>query len=263
MTESGRRACVAVVPAASQGLGLAIATELSRSGCRVAICSRNQESIERAAGMVSAETGGIVLPAAVDVTDGPSVDRWIGNVRETLGPPQILVTNSGGPALATILESTDADFRAAFDLVFFSALRLARAVLPGMRELGWGRIVSVSSYSARQPLAKLGPSVASRGALLGTLKLLADEVGGSGITVNSVLVGPVATDRVVELAKAEARAKGTAVELELKVLGGVGVVGRLGHAREVASMVLFLCSDEAGFVTGSAIPVDGGAIKSL
>ncbi len=254
---------VAIVPAASQGIGFAVAAELCRAGCLVAICSRNKDRIASAADAISAQTGGTVMPAVVDITDAYDLERWFREVQGALGAPHILVMNSGGPPPATFMESTDAAYIAALELVFFSSIRLTRLVLPGMREAGWGRIVSISSFSARSPLAQLAPSVASRCALLGVLKLLAREVGTSGITVNSILTGPVATERIVELAEAQAGSNGTSIEQELKILGNAGVLGRLGSPEEIAAVVAFLCTDQAAFLTGAAIPVDGGAISTL
>jgi 3-oxoacyl-[acyl-carrier protein] reductase len=252
---------VAIVPAASQGIGLAVATELSRAGCAVGFCSRNEDRIAQAADAISAQTGGTVMATAVDITDAYDQQRWMRKVQDVLGTPQIIILNSGGPPPATFMESTESEYLAALELVFFSAIRLIRLVLPGMREAGWGRIVSISSFSARSPLAELAPSVASRGALLGVLKLLSREVGTSGITVNSILTGPVATERIVELAQAEGN--GTSIERELKALGNAGVLGRLGAPEEIAAVVAFLCTDQAAYMTGAAIPVDGGAIATL
>jgi 3-oxoacyl-[acyl-carrier protein] reductase len=257
----GRR--VALVPAASQGLGLACAHALARSGATVAMCSRRPDRIRAAADQVAATTGATVLAAAVDLTSAEAISAWVAEVTATAGPPLILVANAGGPPPATAAGSTDDDFAGAFDLVFYSAIRLIRAVLPGMRAAGWGRIVSLSSYSARQPVPSLGPSAAARGALLGVLKLLAAETGPDGITVNTVLTGPTATDRITELAAAQAAQSGEDVAARLATLGAAAVLRRLGEPDEIAALTAFLCSPDASFITGAAIPADGGAIASI
>jgi len=207
--------------------------------------------------------GARVLARAVDLLDEPSIDYWVDDVRSALGPPQILVLNSGGPRACTILSATDEDFQSAFDLVFYSAMRLIRSVVDDMTAANWGRIVSISSFTARQPLRELAPSVAARDALLGILKLLAAELGPRNITVNSVLVGPVATDRLLELAAAQGKAQGAPVEVVLETLGQSGVMRRVGQPAEVASTVGYLCSRSASFITGVALPVDGGAIRTV
>ncbi len=209
------------------------------------------------------ESGGTVLAAPVDLLDPPGIDRWVDGVRSALGPPQILVLNSGGPRLRTILSATDEDFQSGFELVFFSAMRLIRSVVDDMSAASWGRIVSISSFSARQPLGELAPSVAARDALLGALKLLAAELGPRNITVNSVLVGPVATDRLLELAVAQGKAQGVAPGVVLDALGQSGALGRVGQPAEVASAVAYLCSHSASYITGAALPVDGGAIRTV
>jgi 3-oxoacyl-[acyl-carrier protein] reductase len=253
---------VALVPAASQGLGLAVAKELVRRGCAVAICARDTGRL-RAAEESLRQTGAMVLTRAVDLLDGPGIAEWVDEVRSALGPPQILVLNSGGPRVRTILSTTDEDFQSAFDLVFFSAMRLIRSVVDDMTAANWGRIVSISSFTARQPLGELAPSVAARDALLGTLKLLAAELGPRNITVNSVLVGPVATDRLLELAARQSKAQGSPMEVVLETLGQSGVMRRVGQPAEVASAVGYLCSRSASFITGAALPVDGGAIRTI
>ena len=137
MTDNGPRGRVALVPAASQGLGYAIASELARAGCRVAICSRDQTRIDLAAAAIAKDTGAEVRPAAVDLLDSSALTRWVEDVRTAIGSPEILIANCGGPPPLAVRDTSDRDFAASFDLVFFSAMRLIRAVLPGMLEAGW------------------------------------------------------------------------------------------------------------------------------
>jgi 3-oxoacyl-[acyl-carrier protein] reductase len=254
---------VALVPASSDGIGLACAHALAQAGATVAMCSRRHDRVTAAAAQVAAATGATTLASAVDLTSADAIDGWVAEVISEAGPPLILVANAGGPRPATAEASTDEDFAAAFSLVFYSAVRLIRAVLPGMRAARWGRIVSLSSFSARQPVSSLGPSAAARGALLGVLKLLAAEIGPDGITVNTVLTGPTATDRVVELANAQAAHTGQDAADQLAALAQAAVLGRLGQPDEIASAAAFLCSPAASFITGAAIPVDGGSIRAL
>jgi 3-oxoacyl-[acyl-carrier protein] reductase len=252
---------VALVPASTRGIGRAIATELAMRGASVAICARSRLQAAEAAGEIEKVSGARVQSQAVDLCDAEQIRDWVYNSTKTLGSPDILVLNSGGPPLSAASSAGDDDFRTALDLVFLSAVRLLRYVTPAMVDAGWGRVVSVSSFSARQPVAMLAPSVAARGALLGHLKMLANELGSTGITVNSLLVGPVATDRVVDLARAQGGAAGAGDALAS--LAAMTVVGRLGRPEEIAALVSFLCSEAASYITGTAIPADGGAIRAV
>ena len=226
------------------------------------MCARNGDQAAEAAREIREATGARVISEAVDLSDPGQIESWAGSTTAALGTPDILILNSGGPSPSSASGASDSDFTAAFELVFLSAVRLLRHVVPGMIDAGWGRVISVSSFSARQPIDMLGPSVAARGALLGHLKVVANELGPAGLTVNSLLVGPVATDRVLELAQAQGR-NSDGADSALASLAQMTAMNRLGTPDEVAALATFLCSDGAGFMTGAAIPVDGGAIRCV
>lgn len=241
---------VALVTGASKGIGRAIAEALSGEGATVAIASRSRERIEETAGDIGAE------PFVHDSRDLDGAPWLVRNVEERLGPIDVLVTNTGGPppnpdALGFSREQWEDAYR---DLVL-SPMALIEAAVPGMRERGFGRIVSVSSTSVREPIAPLMLSNAHRSATLAAFKTLARQLAGDGITLNTILTGRVATDRLKEnygsLEAAEAAAKEQVP------------AGRLGTVEELAAVAAFLCSGPASYVTGEAIRVDGGMTASV
>jgi 3-oxoacyl-[acyl-carrier protein] reductase len=246
----GLKGRVALVMGASRGLGRAIAAALAREGARVAIASRTRESIEAAA----AEIDGEVMPFVADAAD---LDRLAGlpdEVEAALGPIEILVTNSGGPSLGGSLFHGVDEWERAYRSLVLAPRELAGAVVPGMRERGWGRIVNVGSSSTREPIPGLNLSNAHRMAAVGFLKTLATEVAADGVTVNTVATGRFATERLasnygsMEAAEAAARDQVPAA--------------RLGRPEEYGDLVAFLCSERAAYITGVVIPIDGGMLKS-
>jgi 3-oxoacyl-[acyl-carrier protein] reductase len=254
---------VAIVSAASEGLGKATALRLAREGARVAICARNHAALDRAASEIAAVSGGqppLAIPT--DLTDPAAIERFVAQVVAELGPPAILVTNTGGPPSGPVLSFSDTQWQAAFDLVFFSALRLIRLVVPHMQAAGWGRVVAISSVSVKQPLDALVLSNASRSALQAFLKTLATQLAPQGITVNNVGPGPIATNRMIQLIEG-ATQRGMSLEEARESWIREIPIGRLGEAEELADMVAFLCSANASFVTGTFIPVDGGRVRGL
>jgi 3-oxoacyl-[acyl-carrier protein] reductase len=241
---------VALVMGASRGLGRAIAGSLAREGAKVAIASRSQDSIEAAA----AEIGGGTAPFVADATDLKRLAELPGEVEAALGPIEILIANSGGPPLGGALDHELDEWEQAYRSLVLAPRVLTGAVVPGMRERGWGRIVNVGSGSTREPIAGLNLSNAHRMAAVGFLKTLAREVAGDGITVNTVATGTFATDRLadpsgsLEPAEAAARERVPA--------------GRLGRPEEYGDLVAFLCSERAAYITGTTIPIDGGLLNS-
>ena len=254
---------VAVVLASTDGLGLAAARALVSEGARVAISGRDAWRLDQAR-LSLAECGtGEVFGECVDVTDGAALDAHLNAVRERWGTVDVLVTNAGGPPPGTAAEVTDEALDAAFELTLKSALRAVRAVLPGMRAQGWGRVVALTSSAVRQPIAGLALSNSLRAGLTGWLKTLASEVAADGVLVNSICTGMFDTARLHELIELRAQKNGRGVDEERAALAAQIPVGRIGRLEEFGSVVAFLASERASFLNGVALPLDGGASRSL
>jgi 3-oxoacyl-[acyl-carrier protein] reductase len=242
---------VALVMGASQGIGRAIAAALAREGARVAIASRARERLEEAAG----EIGERATPFVADTEDSGRLAALPGEVAEALGPVEILVANTGGPPFGAALEHDLAEWERAYRSLVLAPRILAGAIVPGMRERGWGRIVNVGSTSTIEPIPGLNLSNSHRMAAVGFLKTLANEVAADGITVNTVATGRFATERLADaggsLEQAEAAAR---TEIP---------AARLGRPEEYGDLVAFLCSERASYVTGAVIPIDGGRLRSV
>lgn len=244
----GKRAAVA---AASAGLGLASAHTLATAGARVAICGRNVERLERAVARLRSDGGDVIgLTADVSTTDGAT--DFVDRARAELGGIDILVPNAGGPA-AGGFGAIDLDgYRAAVELNMLSTVAMCKAAVPAMQAQGWGRVVAITSISVRQPIEQLILSNTARAGLTGFLKTLALEVAGDGVTVNSVQPGSHETERLRERYGGDLTAAAAAVPTKV-----------LGRPEDFGAVVGFLCSDQARFITGAAIPVDGGAHRGL
>lgn len=254
---------IALVGGASSGLGLAIARELAREGCTVAMVARGRERLEQAAADVTREARHRALPIAGDVSVPGEAERIACAATEAFGAIDILVANAGGPPATTFADATEAQYAAAIEQNLLGSIRMARACVPEMRERRWGRVLFVSSMAAKQPLGGLLLSNTARAGLLGFAKTLANEVARDGVLVNTVLPGHFDTPRAVELARMRAERDGRPVEQLLVERARSVPVGRLGDAREFAAVVAFLASERASFVTGTAIQVDGGQVASL
>jgi 3-oxoacyl-[acyl-carrier protein] reductase len=241
---------VALVMGASRGLGRAIAAALAREGARVAISSRSRERLEEAAAEIDGDV--VVIPADAAETD--ALARLPAEVEERLGPVEILVLNTGGPPLGGALDHELADWQTAYRSLVLAPRVLTGAVVPGMRERGWGRIVNVGSSSTREPILRLNLSNSHRMAAVGFLKTLAREVAADGITVNTVATGRFATDRLASNASSIEAAEAAARE-EVPA-------GRLGRPEEYGDLVAFLCSERAAYLTGAVVPLDGGLLRS-
>ena len=242
---------VALVMGASKGIGEAIAVALAREGARVAIASRSRERIEATAEAIGDGTA----PFVADATDLERLAALPAEVEADLGPIEILVANSGGPPLGGALDHEPDEWERAYRSLVLAPRVLAGAVVPGMRERGWGRIVNVGSLSTREPIPGLNLSNAHRMAAVGFLKTLSREVAADGITVNTVATGRFATDRTAELNGSMEQAEAAARE-EVPA-------GRLGTVAEYGDLVAFLCSERAAYITGTVIPIDGGLLRSV
>jgi 3-oxoacyl-[acyl-carrier protein] reductase len=255
----GIRGKVALVTGASEGLGLATARALAGEGVELAIAARRADKLRKAAEEICSATGAEVLALPCDVTDRAAVTLLVEEVARRLGPVEILVANSGGPKPGSFGDSTWDDWREAFAKVVGPLHHLASAVLPAMKEACWGRIVAIQSVSIRQPVESLLLSNALRPAAAALAKGLAAEVAALGITVNVVGPGPSRTGRILELGRF--RRPGLDDEELAKTLGEGLPIRRLVEPDEVAAAVAWLCSNQAAGVTGTFLPVDGGAIR--
>jgi 3-oxoacyl-[acyl-carrier protein] reductase len=245
---SGR---TALVLGASRGIGRGIAAALAREGVRTALASRSRERLEEAAAGIEGE----VVSFEADTSDLDRLAELPGEVEATLGPVDILVTNTGGPPLGGALDNPRGEWELAYRSLVLAPRTLVAAALPGMRERRWGRIVNVGSSSVVEPLPNLALSNAHRMATVGFLKTLAAEVAEDGVTVNTVATGRFATDRL---------ASHWASQEEMERHAHVGVpAGRLGRPEEYGDLVAFLCSERAGYLTGAVIPLDGGLLRSV
>ncbi len=247
----GLQGKVALVGGASAGIGRATAAMLAAEGARVVVTSRDQQRISAAAEEVGAAAG-----IAWDSSDLASIDPLVARIEADLGPIDILVLNTGGPpANPDPLAFTDEQWESAHRSLVRSPMALLRRVLPGMRERGWGRVINVMSSAVREPIPALMLSNAERSAALAAFKTLAREVASDGVTLNSLLPGKIDTARL-------ASNYGSAAEAEEAARRTVPAQ-RLGRPDEMASAAAFLCSDHAAYITGVALPVDGGLLHGI
>lgn len=254
---------VALVAGASKGLGRAVAQGLAAEGCHLALCARNQEALAQAAQELSAEFKVRVFTQGLDLADGQAAAAFAQEAQQRLGSVDILVNNAGGPPAGSFLDLEPAAWQKAVDLTLFSAQALTRAVLPGMRQRRWGRVVNLTSISVKQPLPGLILSNSIRAAVVGWAKTLADEVGADQVTVNNVCMGWTLTERVEELLTHRSRTQGVSREEALATVVADIPLGRVGRPEELAALVVFLASEQASYITGVSYAIDGGLCRSL
>jgi len=259
----GIRDRVAIVAASSRGLGRAVADALAAEGAKLALCSRNASAIEATARDIAARHGVEVFHRGVDVTQQDQVRNFVGDVAARFGRIDICVTNAGGPPAKTFLNITPEEWQAAVQLNLMSTVYLAREVLPHMQRQRWGRLVTITSISVKQPVDNLLLSNSVRAAVAGLAKTLANEHGKDNITVNNICPGYTLTDRLEELAGVQALAAGVGKQEILARWAADVPLGRIGKPEEFAAVVAFLCSERASYVSGVSIQVDGGRVKSL
>ena len=240
---------VALVTGGSRGIGLGIARELAAEGARVALSSRTQETLEAAASEIGA------TPFVHDTFDLDAAPALVDRVEQELGPVDVLVNNTGGPSGGDPLEFTREQWENAHRELVVAPMELIGRVVPGMRERGFGRILSVSSSAAREPIPTLMLSNSHRPGLLGGFRTLARQLAADGITFNTILPGRIATDRIMHL-------YGSLEEADAVARDEVPAA-RLGTAEEIAAAAAFLCSTRASYITGVALLVDGGLTRSV
>ena len=258
----GLRDKVALVAASSQGLGLAVARELAAEGAKLIMCARGEETLKNAAEGIVAESRAELLAVSGDLTSTDDIDRIVGSGLARFGKIDILVTNSGGPPSGTFDTLTSKDWGDAVTGLLTGVTEMSRFVLPGMKERRWGRILCITSIAARQPVEGLVLSNSIRAAVTGFAKTLSNEVAELGITVNTILPGYTATERVQDLADALARREGVdASQIRARWEKEIPM-RRLARPEEFAALAAFLVSERASYITGSAIAVDGGWIRS-
>lgn len=251
----------ALVTGASRGLGFATARGLAVEGADVAINSRNKDNLKEAYDKIKEETGQEVKVLVADVTEKDEPAEIIKVAVELLGGLDILITNSGGPPAGTFESFDDETWVKAVDLSFLSHVRLIRAALPHLRKSSTPSVLTVTSYSVKQPIPNLVLSNSIRAATVGLTKTLALELGGEGIRFNSILPAWTETERVYDLMKHRSELSGNSIEEEIKKQSATSPLGRMGTPEEFANAAIFLVSPAASYITGVMLTVDGGMYK--
>lgn len=259
----------AFVAGSSSGLGFAVAAQLLEEGCNVAICSRTSKRIESAANRLEKRFGvDRVLPLVCDVTSEEAISEALQRTIEKFGSLSLLITNAGGPPTGQVDDFSSDEWRNALDLNLVSTINLTRHALPELRRTaadpdGFARVLMISSLSAKQPIPTLYLSNVSRAGVQAFAKSLSEELGPSGITVNTILPGYTRTDRLKHLSEALSERSGDTIESIEAGWAAGSALKRIGTESEFAHAAVFLLSRPAGFITGAALCVDGGAVKSL
>ncbi|HEX3505272.1 MAG TPA: SDR family oxidoreductase [Xanthobacteraceae bacterium] len=254
----GLQDCKALVVGASKGLGKACAKSLANEGARVFISSRNAQELERAAN----EFGAAGYFAA-DVSQPQAAKRIVTEAIAALGGLDCLITNAGGPPTAPFEKAGDGDWDIAFNLNLMSAVRLIREALPALKASGRGRIVNLTGYGVKEPMTDLVVSDSVRAGVTVMAKTIASDLAPYGITVNNIAPGPIMTDRLSEILSARARQSGLTPDEQFKRLAQTIPLRRMGQPNEIGDLCAYLCSPQAGYLTGQTIVVDGGINRSI
>jgi 3-oxoacyl-[acyl-carrier protein] reductase len=254
---------VAIVAAASKGLGRAVAEELAREGASVAICSRNAAELEKVAADIHESSGRTVFHQATDVTNPAAISHFVAAVEDRFARIDICVTNSGGPPSKSFKDTRPEDWRAAVDLLLMSTVFFARETLPRMQKNKWGRFITITSSAVKQPVDGLLLSNSIRSAVTGLARTLANEYAADGITINNVCPGYTRTARLDNLAATISSRTGAAPQDIFAEWTREIPAGRIGTPQEFAAVVAFLASERASYVNGTSIAVDGGMVRNL
>lgn len=249
-----------LVTASSAGIGLGVAISLFREGANVAICGRDAERLAAAQRKINSEGEGSILTVKTDLRENTQIERLVDTVISEWGNIEILVTNTGGPRLGGLQDFERSDWEEAFATVFWPVLSLINLVVPGMRTLGWGRIVFLTSTWAKQPRTGSALSTVTRSAIAGLSKYLALELAEHKITVNHVLPGPIQTERSRRLAEQRAQLDKNSIPSSQDP---ESLLKKSGVPSDIGDLVAFLVSDRSTFTTGTSIQVDGGQVRSI
>src|SRR5574341_213358 len=259
----GLKGKVALVAGASQGMGRATALGFAREGAKVSICARGEGPLNEAAEMIRRETGGEALATVADMTKAEDIRRFVARTVEKFGRLDVAVANAGGPPPGEFMKFTDEDWEKAFHLSFMRALRLTREAVPHMRKVGGGRVINISSYSVKEPIAGLVLSNAIRSSVIGMAKTLSRELGRDNILINNVCPGRIDTERAQKLNKARAERLRKPLEEVNREMAAEVPLGRYGTAEETADLIVFLGSERASYVTVITIQIDGGLVRGI
>jgi 3-oxoacyl-[acyl-carrier protein] reductase len=254
---------VALVAGASQGMGRAAAFGFAREGAKVGICARGEAALNAAAEMIRKQTGADVLATAADMSQAEDIRRFVNEAAERFGRLDVIVNNAGGPPPGEFMKFTDEDWHNAFRLSFMSTMRMTREAVPHMRKVGGGRVINITSYSVKEPIAGLVLSNAIRSAVIGLAKSLSRELARDNILINNVCPGRIDTERAQKLNKARAERLNRPVEEINKEMAAEIPLGRYGTAEEAADLIVFLASERASYVTGTTIQIDGGLVRGI
>jgi 3-oxoacyl-[acyl-carrier protein] reductase len=254
---------VAIITGASKGIGKAIAFNFAKEKAKITICSRNLNNLKRVSESIEEDTGSIVLPVKTDLDKPDDIEKMVNKTLDKFGRIDILVNNTGGPPPVKFIDTTEKQWQKAVNQLLMSIINCCYQVIPIMKKHGWGRIINMTSIAAKQPIDNLILSNTVRSGIHGLTKTLSNELAEFGITVNAVCPGFTLTERVVELAKANALKSSRNYKDIVKQWEDQIPIGRLASTDEIAYMVLFYASEKASYITGNITQVDGGYNKSI